>query len=93
MPGALTSPNPARAASPDRGCTNAANPSGRAIASPVGRTARSPGARVTIDGGHDVRAGVAGQGVTRQRELGVEALDLDLRRVGSSRWTRLPSTA
>src|SRR5918994_3796470 len=35
---------PQRAASPERGCTKAAYPSGSASASPVGSTARSPGA-------------------------------------------------
>src|SRR4029450_6413150 len=44
VPGAFTSDMPQRAASPDRGCTNTAYPSGRASASPVGSTARSPGA-------------------------------------------------
>src|SRR5690349_348545 len=46
VPGAFTNPSPARAASPERGWTNAAKPSGTAIAMPVGSTARSPGARV-----------------------------------------------
>src|SRR5450631_248397 len=44
VPGALTRATPQRAASPDRGCTNAAYPSGSAMAMPVGSTARSPGA-------------------------------------------------
>src|SRR6476646_5718001 len=45
VPGALTRPRPARAASPERGWTNAATPAGTAIGMPVGSTARSPGSR------------------------------------------------
>ncbi len=44
MPGVFTTDSPTRAASPDRGCTNAAYPGGSAIATPVPTTARSPGA-------------------------------------------------
>src|SRR6478736_6131968 len=39
--------SPWRAASPERGCTKATYPTGRAIATPVGTIARSPGARLT----------------------------------------------
>ena len=47
MPGVFTIDNPCRAARPERGCTSATKPTGRAIAMPVGTSARSPGARVT----------------------------------------------
>src|ERR1039458_3547331 len=43
VPGAFTIVIPCFAASPERGCTNAAYPSGSAMATPVGTTARSPG--------------------------------------------------
>src|SRR6266550_2346581 len=43
VPGAFTSVTPCLAARPERGCTNAAYPSGRAIAIPVRTRARSPG--------------------------------------------------
>src|SRR6266568_8794781 len=43
VPGAFTSVTPCLAARPERGCTNAAYPSGSAIASPVRTSARSPG--------------------------------------------------
>src|SRR5665647_3926833 len=38
---------PCLAARPERGCTNAAYPAGRAMATPVGTSARCPGARNT----------------------------------------------
>src|SRR3954447_1087817 len=47
VPGVFTSDSPCRAARPERGWTSATYPSGRAIAMPVGTTARSPGDRVT----------------------------------------------
>ncbi len=75
MPGALTRPSPARAASPERGCTNAAYPSGTAMAMPVGSTARCPGIEDDVLGRDDVGPRVAGKRVRRQRYAGVEALD------------------
>src|ERR1700729_337679 len=47
VPGAFTSVTPCFAARPERGCTNAAYPSGSAMASPVRTSARSPGASST----------------------------------------------
>src|SRR4051812_37691187 len=47
VPGVFTIDRPCRAASPERGCTSATYPSGTAIATPVGTSARSPGPRVT----------------------------------------------
>ena len=75
VPGEFTNDIPARAASPDRGWTNAAYPSGRAIATPVGTTARSPGAKPNVDRRDDVGAGIAGERVARERRRRVESAD------------------
>ena len=77
VPGVFTIDSPCRAASPERGCTSATYPSGSASAIPVGTRARSPGRERDVDGGHQVGAGVAGMGVRRERQVGVEPQDGD----------------
>src|SRR5699024_463583 len=47
VPGALSTVTPWRDASPERGCTRPAYPSGSAIATPVGTAARAPGSSST----------------------------------------------
>ena len=78
MPGVLTIDSPCRAASPERGWTRATYPSGSASAIPVGTIARSPGCQRHVDGRDQVGARVAGMGVRRQRQVGVEPEDLDV---------------
>ncbi len=82
VPGALTSVTPCRAASPDLGCTNAAKPSGSAIAIPVGTTARSPGFEVDVGRGAQVHAGVAGVRPGWQRQVRVYPPDQHLDLIG-----------
>ena len=59
VPGAFTIVTPCFAASPERGCTNAAYPSGSAMAMPVGTTARSPGREFHVHRGDQVKPGVS----------------------------------
>ena len=69
---------PWRTASPLRGRTRPAKPSGMAIATPVGTTARPPPLRQDdVAAGHEVGAGVALAGVARHGELGVELVQGD----------------
>ena len=74
MPGAFSTVTPCLAASPERGRTCPSLPAGRAMAMPVGISARAPGASATGASAGDRRQQVEPGGVraliARQRQVG-----------------------